>query len=298
MSSAGQIARSTFAGLAWGVLGVLLLVASLVLHIDSALGRAAAGQLVTSGVESQIPGRMTIGEVTHVGADGALRARDVSFETAGGQRVVWGDEVDVDLDLTAALSGDVRLTQLDVTGGGVHVSAPKEGRTSIERAFSEGGPGGPPEDAAGIDLHSHLEGVSLTLDVADGPSLRFREIRGFMRVTRAASGWMRVRLVRIEGTSVKQGPLKRTMRVHSLSGLVAAGADRILDMRFVLELEGSRLEARLEYYIEPKKRVALRVEGHGPKGVLASLGLEGLDAFVGSLEVERGEVRVSQPNER
>lgn len=87
MTSGRKILRSTFAGLAWVLLGVLLLVASLVLHIDSAVGRAAAGHLVTSAVESQIPGRMAVGEVTQVGADGTLRARDVSFETPEGQRV-------------------------------------------------------------------------------------------------------------------------------------------------------------------------------------------------------------------
>lgn len=298
MTTAARTLRVTAYALVWALVAVLLLLASAFVHLDSPMGRRVAGQLLTAAVESQVPGQMSIGDVTHVGAGGTMRARDVAFETAAGERVVWGNEVDADLDVGAALSGGVRLTRLEVIGGGVRVGIPQQGRSTFERAFSRPGGSGPSKDAADIDLQSRFEALSLVVDVEGGPSLRFRELQGFVRVARAPSGWMRVRLDRVRGDWIKPRPITGNVPVRSLSGVVAAGADRIIDMRLSLELEDDALQARLEYFVEPSPRARLRVEGLGPKAVLASLGLAGVDPFIGSLDVERGDVSLDGPDER
>lgn len=208
----------------------VLIAASVLLHLSTTLGRAAAADLTAEVVNSRIRGTLHVGSITRLDF-GGVEMRDVHIASPAGEEVMSADR----MSARFAFGQSIRrralvLSGCEMEGGGMHITRGPRGQIALVDALEV------PADRftipvefpdvrlIGQTFHMALPGLPLELEMRDvgGPidltlghsfSTQMHRLRGFVNFPVVHIGFSR------------------------LSGRMRSGSAQPLVARLVLDLE-------------------------------------------------------------
>ena len=250
--------------LLWLLLALVLLVlfgalaAHLTLH--SAWGRERVRERINRAVSSGIQGELEVGEIEAIELP-RIKAKNVKIRAPNGVPAIDVESADIEFDLSAFLSGDMRWRRADIRNGIVRVTEDARGRINMEETFKAraqpGSSGEKPRDDSELDMRTMVTS-NMRLEIHGGslPTLRLIDIYGIMRIEVAADGTTQIRFDEYRGHMVKGLPNGK-LKFHDVKGHVQTGHQRLLRFDGKGLFEGERVAFMLDIVTEPETRVKI-----------------------------------------
>lgn len=229
MSNARRIAAGAGSAVAAIVIATLVIFASAVLHLSSAIGRVAAAELTEDAIDSQIRGSLRIGAITQLDFDG-VKMRDVRVISPAGHAVATIDAMQAGFSFRESLRrGALLLTPCEMTGGTMRLTHGPSDQIALVDAFE------PRRSDYAVPVllkHIRLSHQTILLTLPGMPlDIEMDDVAGGLEL--ALDQHFVAHLSRLHG--VVSFPIAR-LPFERLSGRLRGGDARPLAVRMVLEL--------------------------------------------------------------
>ncbi|MGD8825726.1 MAG: hypothetical protein PVI24_12145, partial [Myxococcales bacterium] len=112
--------------LGWPLLALVSLVASVLFHLDTEVGRKLARDMLNDFVSGEMAGSMHAGYIVQLRLWHTI-VKDTFVYDPDGRAIIYGDTVDLGIDPIAALRGRLRFYYADLTNGWVDLIDDGEG---------------------------------------------------------------------------------------------------------------------------------------------------------------------------
>ena len=120
--------------LGWPLLLVVSLIASLLFHLDTGLGKKLGLQLLNEFVSGEMVGTLHAGEITQLRLWHII-VKDTYVYDPDGNPIIYGETVELGIDPLTALRGRLRFYYAHLTKGWVHLIDDGEGSPTFLAAF-------------------------------------------------------------------------------------------------------------------------------------------------------------------
>jgi translocation and assembly module TamB len=169
--------RRLGAGLAWTLVALGSLLASAAYHAQTATAREVAIELVTSLLDREIAGRLTIGAIDEASLERVV-ARDVRVFDPRGREVIHVERLVARPDWGAIRRGVIRVDSAAARRGSVHLFVGQDpGTVSLAEAFTPARSGGARSEPPRVIVDGiTLDGVSVEGDVPGFSGLRVESL--------------------------------------------------------------------------------------------------------------------------
>ena len=278
--------------LLWPVAAALLLLASIHVHLPTAMGRAAAEDAINQVATGSLPGRLHVDSVDeldlrHVAITG-FEAYDLD-----GTKVISAAHGSMRMDPWAVLTdGVLRIRDLQGYDGSIVIRPGRHHKVSIEDVFSTGDGGKKKID---LDLGwLWAENIRLAIRMIDRP-LVFRIATASVNIERFGQGPVDVNLRQVNATMVEPAPLDVDIRMVAANGRIRPQTEEVVNIDAGVCLGDVALQVRIVFHPGPPKVARVIVDYENGLGFLASLGLRIGDLFSGPLEVDERELSGEPP---
>lgn len=214
---ARRFARGFRDVLLWLLLLVVLLLLSVLYHLNLPIGHRVAGLGLTEWVSAQIDGTLEIGRIHYVGLDEII-VGDVTLRDPQGRPVIRGERISLAIDYAALLrDGVLRFSHAHLVGGELELIEDEEGNLSFLQAFepTDKSPStGEPFHAIVDDVR--LEGVTVTGSLLGLEGLRIEGTNAHARMEFYET--TEIRVYSLSGDVVE--PFPRRGRIENLAGVI------------------------------------------------------------------------------
>ena len=168
--------RRTFKALAWVLVAIACVLASVAFHINSYVVREGAREVLNGYVSSMMMGTLDIGSidsivVQHPGAAEIL-VSNVSLYDPDGEEVIHGDNLRLIIDIGFALRGGLRFSHAEMHGGHLQLIEGDDGLPSFLAAFESPDPSSEP---SAEPFHAVVDDMHLSGVVAEGELLGIQD---------------------------------------------------------------------------------------------------------------------------
>ena len=120
--------------LGWPLIAVISLLASVLFHLDTELGRRLGRDMLNEFVSGQMVGTMHAGYIKQLRLWHAI-VKDTFVYDPDGNAIIYGETVELGIDPVAALRGKLRFYYADLTNGWVDLIDDGEGAPTFLAAF-------------------------------------------------------------------------------------------------------------------------------------------------------------------
>ncbi|MGD8607669.1 MAG: translocation/assembly module TamB domain-containing protein [Myxococcales bacterium] len=158
--------------LGWPLLALVSLVASVLFHLDTEVGRKLARDMLNDFVSGEMAGSMHAGYIVQLRLWHTI-VKDTFVYDPDGRAIIYGDTVDLGIDPIAALRGRLRFYYADLTNGWVDLIDDGEGAPTFLAAF-EAADQTPSE---GEPFHAIVDNVDLRNIDVSGELLGLQDLR-------------------------------------------------------------------------------------------------------------------------
>lgn len=158
--------------LGWPLLAIVSLLASVLFHLDTDLGRKIGRDMLNEFVSGQMVGTLHAGYIVQLRLWHTI-VRDTFVYDPDGNAIIYGERVDLGIDPIAALRGRLRFYYADLTNGWVDLIDDGEGAPTFLAAF-EAADQTPSE---GEPFHAIVDDVSLRNLEVSGELLGLQNLR-------------------------------------------------------------------------------------------------------------------------
>ena len=281
------------------LLALLALLLSVLYHANLRLGREASAHALTGWVSGQMQGSLRLGEIKTIGLDG-IELEGAELLDPEGRRVIYGEEVRLQLDYMALLRGVLRFSHAHLHGGEFVLIDNGEGTPTFLDAFEPTEPTPPDEPPDPDPFHAivddlRLEGVTIHGEVLGLEGLRIEGARATGRMEFHHTTEIRIRSL----TGDLVAPFPRPARLESVSAAIF-GDERGAEVDARVSMGEEHATATLRFAPPPNDPSAdaeldLRVRPDPIRGeTLSELGFEWASVLRGETH---GEVRLHGPTD-
>lgn len=278
--------------LLWPVVAVALLVASVRVHIPTAMGRAAAEDGINHLASGRMPGRLHVDSVDVLRLDHVEVSGFAAYDLDD-VKVISASHGSMRIDPWALLTESViRIRDMQGYDGGIVVRPGQNHKVSINDVFSSGGGG---QKRFDIDLGwIWAENMRLAIRMVDRP-LTFRVATASVKVERRAQSPVQIDLREVNATMVEPAPLGVGIRMVDAGGSMRPNTDEVVNLRTGVCLGEEALQAQIIYRPGPPKVARVVIDYESGLGFLASAGLRIGGLISGPLEVDERELPGDPP---
>ena len=125
--------------LGWPMLALVSVLASVLFHLDTDLGRKIGRDMLNDFVSEQMAGTLHAGYITQLRLWHTI-VKDTFVYDPDGRAIIYGETVELGIDPIAALRGRLRFYYADLTNGWVDLVDDGEGAPTFLAAFEEADP--------------------------------------------------------------------------------------------------------------------------------------------------------------
>ncbi|MBW1761475.1 MAG: translocation/assembly module TamB domain-containing protein [Deltaproteobacteria bacterium] len=158
--------------LGWPVIGIVSLIASVLFHLDTGLGRKIGRDMLNEFVSGEMVGTLHAGYITQLRLWHSI-VKDVFVYDPDGNAIIYAETVEVGIDPIAALRGRLRFYYGDLTNGWVDLIDDGEGAPTFLAAF-EAADQTPTE---GEPFHAIVDNMDLRNLEVTGELLGLKDLR-------------------------------------------------------------------------------------------------------------------------
>jgi hypothetical protein len=268
----------------WLLVAMLFFTFAPPLFLATATGRRFVADAIESGLDKEIPGRVTIGRIERFGYARPV-VHDLRFLHPNGQVVLHVKRAVIDLDVSGLLTGTVAFNNVKVDGGRLVLAIQEDGRTTLEGTVDRKGGGG--GDGAKLAMRAiHVENFSLLIKPGGDAVFDLRDVKGFVGIWQDGPPGAKVRLDRISARLQRPEFLGSRLTILRADGWVHGAVEHVLSLSLRARLGEEPLQALLNYYDRDKTPVEITLDPGGVKGTLAALGGEIASAFTDVIDVK------------
>ncbi|HEX2675729.1 MAG TPA: hypothetical protein VHM19_03800 [Polyangiales bacterium] len=250
-------------------------VLTLLAYLDSSFGRERAARWLEARMSAAIPGSVSIGAIDSL-KPSAVRVRDLAFLDPHGNAVLRAEHARIDLDLSAALHGQLGFDSARVDGGELVLAVQPDGRTSLEAAFSEPSTA-PPDPERGLQCRLRdivVNDLKVVIQLSKDKAFTFQDVAAVLRIWRQHTPGMRVEMNGISGHLAKPKLLGSRVTLVRADGAVRGAEPHVLHMSFATRLQNGdahdkgadddgRIDGHLDYYYHGKTPVKIELYPRG-----------------------------------
>ena len=120
--------------LGWPLIAIVSLLASVLFHLDTNLGRRIGRDMLNEFVSGEMAGTLHAGYITQLRLWHAI-VKDTFVYDVDGNAIIYGETVELGIDPLAALRGRLRFYYADLTNGWVDLVDDGEGAPTFLEAF-------------------------------------------------------------------------------------------------------------------------------------------------------------------
>lgn len=142
--------------LGWPMLAVVSVLASVLFHLDTDIGRKIGRDMLNEFVSDQMAGTLHAGYITQLRLWRTI-VKDTFVYDPDGRAIIYGETVELGIDPIAALRGRLRFYYADLTNGWVDLVDDGEGAPTFLAAFEEADP----TPLVGEPFHAIVDNVEL-----------------------------------------------------------------------------------------------------------------------------------------
>jgi hypothetical protein len=260
-------------------------------YVQTDAGRHFVKQRIEKVVTANIPGRLQIGHMEHVGWSRVI-ADDVRFFHDDGRCVLYVKHAEVVPDFVTALHGRLGFHSALADGGFLLLTVDPDGRASIEAALNKPLPPGEVDDDPYGGLHytlrsMHMQHFRLIAKVPIAHiDYQVRDMTGFVGIRRIETPGVQVTLERITG-DVSPDIAGAHIAFEQVDGFIHGKERLVAQLTAKLRVGSGTLATRFQYFDRNKEPVKIRIDRtHGVEAVAMSWLVRAIAGFTSAVSVE------------
>ncbi len=246
------MARALKKVVAWlgrGLLALLLLFGSVLLHLQHPVARHVARDALNQFASAQMRGRLAVGRIDQLELYRVV-ARHVAVFDAQGRRVIMANRVALSADLLSVFTGRLRIRSASLRGATVHLIDDGHGTPTLLGTFDPKTPSTNTSGAPGLRVaveRVRLARVTAYGDLLGLHGLRATDLSARGRLDLGES--VEVHLRHAHATMTE--PFGFTAQIDHLGGTISTRPERGIALQITARRGGELAHSQLRYRTEP-----------------------------------------------